>query len=110
MKTPEQLKEYRHDYYIQHKEQQYQNYLNWRNEKPEEAKEIQKRWRATHPHYYRDYMRKREGITEPLIFQFLDNGFGRDIDSYITYLQNRGVPEKHIRWFKVDVKKHLQGA
>ncbi|GAH25108.1 unnamed protein product [marine sediment metagenome] len=108
MKTPEQVKEYRHNYYIQHKDYHYQKYRDWCNENQEGAAAIQKRWRDAHPHYYRDYMRKRKATTELLIFEFLDNGFGSHIDGYMIYLRNRGVPEKHINWFKVDVQKHLQ--
>lgn len=108
MKTPEQLKKYRHEYYMQHKDHYYQKYLDWCNENPERAKTIQKRWRDAHPYYYRDYMRKRNAVTELLIFEFLDNGFEKDIDDYIFHLRNRGIPEQHINWFRTDVKKHLQ--
>lgn len=108
MKTPEQLKEYQHEYYIQHKDSIYQSYLKWRSDNPKKASVIQQRWRDAHPHYYRDYMRKRKAVTEPLIFQFLDNGFDDDIDGFIPHLRNNGIPEKHINWFKTDVKKYLQ--
>ena len=108
MKTREQLKEYRHGYYAEHKDYHHQKYRDWCKNNPVQATAIQKRWRDRNPHYYRDYMRKRKAITEPLIFQFLDNGFDSDIDGYIFYLRSRGIPEKHIRWFKVDVQKHLE--
>ena len=110
MKTPEQLKKYRHEYYEQHKDYHYQKFCEWCKDNPEEIKATQKRWRDKHPHYYRDYMRKRKAATEPLVFEFLDNGFSGDVNGFITYLRNRGVSEKHINWFKTDVKKHLEGA
>ena len=109
MKT-KQSKEYRHGQYEQHKDYHYQKYREWCRANPKELAIIQKRWRDKHPLYYRDYMRKRKAATEPLIFEFLDNGFGSDIDGYISYLQNRGIPEQHIKWFKVDVQKHLEEA
>ena len=107
MKTPEQQKEYRHEYYEQHKDYHYQKFRAWCKDNPVQAAAIQKRWRDAHPHYYRDYMRKRKAATEPLIFQFVDNGFSGDVKGYITYLRSRGVSEQHIGWFKTDVKKHL---
>lgn len=110
MKTPEQLKEYKTEYYQQHKDRNLQQYLKWCKDNPKSAKAIQDRWLAKNPHYSRDYQRKRKMATDPLIFQFLDNGFSGDIEGYVTYLRNRGVPEQHIKWFKVDVKKHLEGA
>ena len=109
MKTPEQAKEYRHEYYVQHKKYHYQKFCDWRRDNPEKAAAIQKRWRDAHPHYYRDYMRKRKAAAEPLIFDFFDNNFNDDVDGFILHLQQEGIPEKHIRWFKVDVQKHLQG-
>jgi len=105
MKTPEQVK--RHEQYERYKDYHYQKYLEWCRDNPEGWAKIQKRWRDANPHYYRDYMRKRKAVTEPLIFEFMDNGFDNDIDSYVTYLRNNGVPEKHINWLKVDIKKHL---
>ena len=110
MKTPEELKEYRHGQYIQHKDKHYQYYLKWCSENSVQAAKIQERWRDAHPHYYRDYMRKRKVITEPLIFQFLDNGFDGDAEGYVSYLRAKSIPEQHIGWFKTDVKKHLEGA
>lgn len=107
MKTPEQVKEYRHGQYEQHKEYHYQKYREWCKDNPKAAATIQKRWRDANPHYYRDYMRKRKAVTEPLIFEFLDNGFSDDVEGYIAYLRSRGVPEKCINWFRVDVQKHL---
>ena len=107
MKTPEQLKEYKKVYYQQHKDHYNQLVADWRKDNPIRAKAIADCWLAKHPHYQRDYQRKRKAATEPLIFEFLDNGSGSDIDGYISYLRNRGVTEQHIRWFKVDVRKHL---
>lgn len=110
MKTPEQQKEYHHEYYINHKEHYYQQFRDWCKANPESVTKIRLRWLAKNPHYQRDYQQKRKTVTEPLIFQFLDNGFSGDIDEYVAYLQSRGIPEQHIRWFKTDVKKHLEGA
>lgn len=107
MKTPEQIKAYRHEYYEQHKEYHYQKYCDWCIDNPKGAAAIQKRWRTANPYYYRDYMRNRKAVTEPLIFEFLDNGFESDTDEYILYLRSRGISEKHIRWFQKDVQKHL---
>ena len=112
-KTPEQLKEYKTEYYKQHKGRYMQLVAEWRKANPIQSKAIADRWLAKHPHYQRDYQRKRKAATEPLIFEFLDNGFGTDIqdksiDGYISYLQNRGIPEQHINWFKVDVQKYLK--
>ena len=108
MKTPEQQKEYNHEYYINHKEHYYQQFRDWCKANPKRITKIRHRWLAKNPHYQRDYQRKRKATVEPLIFQFVDNGFSGDIDGYVTYLRNRGVPEKHIRWFKKDVQKHLE--
>ena len=107
MKTPEQAKAYRHEYYEQHKDYHYKKFRDWCKDNPERAATIQKRWRDRNPHYYRDYMRKRKAVTEPLIFQFLDNGFSGNIDGFTTHLRDRGIPEKHIRWFIKDIRKYL---
>ena len=108
MKTIEQQKKYRHEYYEQHKDYHYQKYRDWCKDNPVQAAAIQKRWRDTNLHYYRDYMRKRKAVTEPLIFTFIDNGFSGDVEGYIAHLRDSGVSEKHIRWFRKDVEKHLQ--
>ena len=105
----EHLREYKREYYGQHKAYHYQKHLDWCKDNPVQAKAIQDRWRASNPHYQCDYQRKRKAATEPLIFEFLDNGFGSDIDGYITYLRNRGIPEQHIRWFLKDVEKIIEG-
>lgn len=106
MKTPAQQKEYKKDYYQQLKDYHHQKYRDWCKDNPERAKAIQKRWRDAHPHYYRDYIRKRKAVTEPLIFEFLDNGnFDSDIDDFIVYLRDKAIPGQHIKWFKVDVQK-----
>ena len=110
MKNPKQLKEYKKNYYQQHKDHYNQLTMEWRKANPIQAKAITDRWLATRPHYQRDYQRKRKAATEPLIFEFVDNGFGNNIDGYITYLRNKGVPERHVNWFLKDVKKHLEGA
>ncbi|MCK4348794.1 MAG: hypothetical protein KAW47_09280 [Thermoplasmatales archaeon] len=106
MKTLEELKEYRHEYYIQHKDQHYQYYLKWCGENSVQAAANRERWDDAHPHYYRDYMRKRKAVTEPLIFGFLDNCSG-DMDGFIIYLRTQDVPEQHLKWFKVDIQKYL---
>lgn len=107
MKTPEQLKEYKKEYYQLHKDHYNQLVADWCKDNPIRAKAIADRWVAKHPHYHRNYQRERKAATEPLIFQFLDNGFGNDINGFISYLQNKGIPEKHIKWFRVDVQKHI---
>lgn len=107
MKTPEQLKEYKKLYYQQHKDHYNQLVAEWRKANPIQAKAIADRWHAKRPHYQRDYVRKRKAITEPLIFQFLDNGFGNNLDAFILYLRSRGVSEKYIKWFKVDCEKMI---
>lgn len=113
MKTPEQLKEYKRWYYQQHKVHYNQLVADWRKDNPIRAKAIADRWLTKHPHYQRNYQRKRKAATEPLIFEFLDNGFGSDIsdksiDGYISYLRTRGVPEQHVNWFLKDVQKYLK--
>lgn len=108
-KTPEQLKEYKTEYYKQHKDRYMQLVAEWRKANPIQTKAIADRWLSKHPHYQREYQRKRKAATEPLIFEFLDNDFGSDIDGYTTYLRNRGVSEQHIKWFKKDVQKYLEG-
>ena len=112
MKTPEQVKEYRHGQYERHKDYHYQKYREWCRDNPKAAATIQKRWRDNNPHYYRDYMRKRKAVTKPLISLFLDDGFdgGGDVDGFISYLRSIGIPEQRLQWFKTDVQKYLQGA
>ena len=105
----EHLKEYKREYYLQHKDRYNQQYLKWCTDNPKQAKAIRDRWLANNPHYARDYERKRKATTESLIFEFLDNGFGSDIDGYITYLRNRGVSERDIGWFKKDMGKMIEG-
>ena len=113
MKTSEQLKELK-----EYRQQYYQNHIvyfraknkKYATENPEKMEGYTKQFHINHPHYERDLKRKRKAITEPLIFQFLDNGFGSDISGYISYLRSRGIPEQHIKWFKVDVRKHLEEA
>ena len=81
----------------------------WHKENQKKVAKIQKRWRDGNPNYYSNYMRERKGVSEDLIFQFLDNGFGNGtMEDFITFLQAEGVPEKHIGWFKVDVQKELK--
>ena len=111
MKTPEQQKEYHHEYYILHKDHYYQQFRDWCKANPKRITKIRHRWLAKNPHYQRDYQRKRKAITDPLVFHFLDyGGSGSDIDGYVIYLRNRGIPEQHVNWFLKDVQKHLEGA
>jgi hypothetical protein len=110
MKTPKELKEYKRTYYLQHKAHYNQLIRKWRKDNPIQAKVIADRWLAKRPHYQRDYRRKRKAITEPLIFEFLDNSFSGDVNGFIAYLRSTGIPEQHIRYFKVDVQKHLERA
>ena len=108
MKTIEQAKEYYKKYYQQHKDRMDQQHDNWRKTNPKQVKVILDRWLAKTPHYSRDDKRKRTAVTEPLIFQFLDNGF--DLNDFISCLQSDGIPEQHIRWFKTDVQKHIKAV
>lgn len=107
MKTLEQRKEYSRNYYKDHKDHYNQKTKEWRNANPIQAKAIADRWLETRPHYQRDYQRKRKAIVEPLIFEFLDNGFDGDVDGFVEHLQSEGVPEQHIKYFKKDLKKYL---
>ena len=110
MKTPEQLKEYRQKYYINHIPYYRAKNKKYAADNPKKMEDYGKQFHTRHPHYERDRIRKRKAATEPLMFQFLDNGFDGDVDSFIFYLRNKGIPEQHIKWFKVDAKKHLEGA
>ena len=105
MKTPEQAKDYHHEYYMQHKARYYQQFRDWCKANPKRAKDIRDAWLAKNPHYQRDYQRKRKAVTEPLIFRFLDNG--SNIEGYMSFLRNQGISEQHIKWFKKDVQKYL---
>ena len=102
----EHQKEYKREYYKQHRDRYNQQRLKWCRNNPNSAKAITDRWFATRPHYQRDYQRKRKAAAEPLIFEFVDC-FGGDMGGFITYLRNRGVSEQHVNWFKVDVRKYL---
>ena len=108
MKTPEQQKQYRHEYYLNHLEYYQVKNKKYAVDNPEKMEEHAKQFHIRHPHYERDLSRKRKAVTEPLIFQFLDNGFSSEIGGYVSYLRAKGVLEKHIRWFMVDVQKHLR--
>ena len=110
MKTPEELRDYQAEYYKQHRARYNLLSNEWRKANPKQAKFISDRWLATRPHYQRDYQRKRKAIVEPLIFEFLDNGLDGDVDGFIVYLRDKGVPEQHVKWFLKDVQKHLQRA
>ena len=105
----EHLAEYKREYYMKHRDRYNQRYLKWCKDNPEKAKAIRDRWLANNPHYQRDHNRKRKAVTESLMFEFLDNRVGSDIDSYILYLRNRGVSERDIGWFKKSVEKMIEG-
>ena len=103
VKTHEQVVADRHAYYISHAKIYQERAKKFATNNPDKVKTYLDRFTKKHPTYRRDVTRVRVAAVEPLIFQFLDNGFSRDIDGYISYLRNNGIPEKHIRWFKVDV-------
>ena len=107
MMTPEELKEYRLDYYLSHIVYYRAKNKKYAAENPKKMAEYNKQFHIRHPHYERDLKRRRKAATEPLIFQFLDNGFSGDIEGYITYLRSRGIPKQHIKWFKADMQKHI---
>ena len=107
--TAEHLAEYKREYYEQHRDRYNQQYLKWCRDNPKKAKAIRDRWLANNPHYARDYERKRKAVTDSLIFRFLDNGPGSDMEGYISYLRNRGVPEQHVKWFRKDMEKIIEG-
>ena len=84
-------------------------YQDWRKQNPEQAAKIRQRWLKQNPNYYVNYIEERKGVTDALIFQFLDNGFGGGtLEEFITFLKNEGVPEQHIGWFMADVQKELE--
>ena len=107
--TAEHLAEYKREYYEQHRARYNQQYLKWRKDHPIQAKAIRDRWLAKNPHYQRDHQRKRKAVTDSLIFRFLDNGLGSDMEGYVSYLRNRGVPEQHVKWFRKDMEKIIEG-
>lgn len=107
-KTPEQLKEYKTEYYKQHKDRYMQLVAEWRKANPIQSKAIADRWLVKHPHYQREYRRNRKAATEPLIFQFLNEGDGRNIEDYIEYLKDQSISEQHIRWFRKDFQNILK--
>jgi hypothetical protein len=104
----EHQKEYKREYYEQHRDRYNQQYLKWCKDNPKKAKAIRERWLAKNPHYSRDYERKRKAVTDSLIFRFLDNGLGSNMEGYISYLRNRGVPEQHVKWFRKDMEKIIE--
>lgn len=108
-KTPEELKAYRRQYYLDHKAVYQRKYREWCKANPEMVAVSNQRWRNKNPHYYRDYMRRRITVSDRLIFQFLDGGVEGDIKGYVSYLQEQGVPEQHIGWFKTDLETCLSG-
>ena len=105
----EHQKEYKREYCKQHRDRYNQQYLKWCRENPKKAKAIRDRWLAKNPHYQRDHQRKRKAVTDSLIFRFLDNGLGSDMEGYISYLRNRGVPKQHVKWFRKDMEKIIEG-
>lgn len=105
---PKEIKAYRQKYYLAHKAAFERNHRNWCKAHPGREDKSSKRWHDKHPLYSRDYHRERIGVTEPLIFQFLDNGFDNDVDSFVVYLRSQNVSEQHISWFKKDVQKFIE--
>ena len=84
-------------------------YPDWRQENPERATKMREQWLKQNPSYYTNYIEERRAVTDALIFQFLDNGFGGGtLEEFITFLKEEGVEEKHIGWFRADVKKELE--
>lgn len=82
---------------------------DWRQQNPEQAAKMRERWLKQNPSYYANYIQERGAVTDALIFQFLDNGFGDGtLEEFIVFLQAEKVPEKHIGWFRVGVKKELE--
>lgn len=106
-KTPEELKAYQHQYYINHKGLYYRSNREWCKNHPKNVAAAQQRWHKRNPAYYRDYIRKRVAITDPLIFQFLDGGFDNNIEGYIEYLHSQKTPEQYIGWFQKDIQKYM---
>lgn len=109
-RTPEELKAYRRQYYIDHKDRYRQKYSDWCKKHPGDREAANQRWRKRNPFYYRDYMRERIKVVDPLAFQFLDSGFDRDVNEYTDYLRSKGTPEQHIGWFKKDIQKFMEGG
>ena len=105
----EHQKEYKREYYMEHRGRYNQLYLKWCRDNPKQAKAIRDRWLANNPHYSRDYERKRKAVTESPIFEFLDNGADSDIAAYILYLRNKGISERDIGWFKKGMGEMIEG-
>lgn len=109
-RTPEEIEAYRRQYYRDHKDVYRQKYREWVERYPGAREAANQRWRAKNPTYYRDYMRKRVATVDSLAFQFIDNGFERDIEEYVKYLHSQGTSEQHIGWFRKDFQKYLDNV
>lgn len=107
VKTHEQVVADRHAYYISHAKIYQERAKKFAINNPDKVKTYLDRFTKKHPTYRRDVTRVRVAAVEPLIFQFLDGGFDRDIGDYVSYLQVEGVPDQHIRWFQVDIQPFL---
>ena len=55
-------------------------------------------------------MRKRVATVDPLIFQFLDGGFGSNVNAFMDYLRGQGTSEQYIRWFQKDIQKYFDNV
>ena len=99
---------YRRNYYITHSEICRTRARNYALNNPDKVKTYLDRFKKTHPTYRRDMTRIRVAAVEPLIFQFLDGGFDKDINDFIDYLRSHGTPEQHLKWFRVDVQPFLE--
>ena len=109
--TPEQVAEYHKNYYQSNKDRMDQRHDTWRKANPERVKAIFYRWLAKNPHYSRDDKRKHTAVVEPLMFEFIDNGFDEgDLNDFISCLRSDGISEQHIGWFKTDVQKYIKEA
>lgn len=106
-KTPEEIKQYQQDYYAAHKDRFIETHTNWVKANPKRYVDGQRSWRKKNSHYPRDYARARKEIVEPLIFQFLDNGFDGDVEGFSNYLRTQIFSEQHIRWFEKDVQQFM---
>ena len=110
----EKMLQQKRDKYTQYRKELYIEKEKWQKDNPNEVKTnpkrisaIRKQWRDEHPLYFRDYKRGRIMVTDPLIFQFMDNGFDNNVDEFVIYLRSQNVSEQHISWFKKDVQKFI---
>ena len=103
----DEVKVHKRKYYLAHKAVFREHHRKWSKANPTKIKAKAERWHKKYPHYSRDYKRGRIKITDPLIFQFMDNGFDNDVDGFVGYLRSQNVSEQHISWFEKDVQKFI---